>query len=136
MLQKHEDAVTMQVRRCRWEAHIWVGKGVNKQLYLGGYESVEAAAQAYDIATLKVKGSEAATNFNENKCGLLQLVIPIMLLHQLNTSLFLCSVLSNFRLLTPNWRLGASVASVETGTQQRSTASLNTGTYVHVAVYC
>ncbi len=65
----------------RWEAHIWckdIGRQVNtqmkgkltgrpcrlslpylcsrRQVYLGGYEKEEHAAEAYDVAVLKVKG--------------------------------------------------------------------------------
>lgn len=34
-----------------------------RQVYLGGYEAEEAAAEAYDIAVLKTKGTGARTNF-------------------------------------------------------------------------
>lgn len=38
----------------RWEAHIWV-KEIGRQVYLGGYEGEEHAAEAYDVAALKCK---------------------------------------------------------------------------------
>ena len=34
-----------------------------RQVYLGGYEAEEAAAEAYDMAVLKTKGPGAYTNF-------------------------------------------------------------------------
>lgn len=37
------------------EAHIWV-KDIGRQVYLGGYEAEEHAAEAYDVAALKCKG--------------------------------------------------------------------------------
>lgn len=54
---------------CRWEAHIWIGKGVNKQIYLGGYEKEEHAAEAYDMAALKTKGFDTPTNFSKDRCA-------------------------------------------------------------------
>ena len=46
----------------RWEAHIWV-KDLGRQVYLGGYEHEEHAAEAYDVAALKCKGPRVKTNF-------------------------------------------------------------------------
>eukprot|EP00955_Chlamydomonas_euryale_P060947 357859-Chlamydomonas_euryale.AAC.18 len=86
--------VTKHRRSGRWEAHIWI-KEIGKQVYLGGYQSEDHAAevshvvvrcsqhvckecamllqpnillrtQAYDVATLKVKGKSGKaikTNF-------------------------------------------------------------------------
>ena len=48
---------------CRWEAHIWV-KELGRQVYLGGYEHEEHAAEAYDVAALKCKGFKVKTNFD------------------------------------------------------------------------
>ncbi|KAK3274119.1 hypothetical protein CYMTET_17684 [Cymbomonas tetramitiformis] len=50
----------------RWEAHIWV-KATGKQIYLGGYELEEHAAEAYDVAALKCKGKRGKTNFPISK---------------------------------------------------------------------
>ena len=47
----------------RWEAHIWV-KDLGRQVYLGGYEHEEHAAEAYDVAALKCKGRRVKTNFD------------------------------------------------------------------------
>eukprot|EP00887_Chlorella_sp_A99_P006643 scaffold3.g6643.t1 len=58
--------VTKHRRSGRWEAHIWV-KELGKQVYLGGYECEEHAAEAYDIAALKSKGSRVRTNFELSK---------------------------------------------------------------------
>ena len=44
----------------RWEASCWVQK---KQLYLGGFDSEEKAARAYDVAALVCKGTTAPINF-------------------------------------------------------------------------
>jgi hypothetical protein len=46
---------------CRWEAHVWV-KELGRQVYLGGYDEEEDAAEAYDVAILKCKGPKVATN--------------------------------------------------------------------------
>lgn len=59
--------VTRHRRSGRWEAHIWIGKGVNKQIYLGGYEKEEHAAEAYDMAALKTKGFDTPTNFSKDR---------------------------------------------------------------------
>lgn len=54
--------------RCSWEAHVWIGKGVNKQVYLGGYGCEGQAAEAYDMTVLKTKGCNARTNFSKDRC--------------------------------------------------------------------
>lgn len=54
--------VTKHRRSGRWEAHIWV-KASGKQVYLGGYELEEHAAEAYDVAAIKCKGPKVKTNF-------------------------------------------------------------------------
>ena len=93
VLHSHEDVLAIQVSWRRWEAHIWVGKGVNKQIYLGGYDSEETAAQAYDIAALKVKGFEAETNWAKDRCKTLHLDITMMHVHCSSTTPFqLCTV--------------------------------------------
>ncbi|GLC49331.1 hypothetical protein PLESTB_000207500 [Pleodorina starrii] len=47
----------------RWEAHIPI-EGRPRCLYLGGFVTAEQAAEAYDVAALKIEGAEAAfTNF-------------------------------------------------------------------------
>lgn len=51
----------------RWEAHIWV-KELGRQVYLGGYEHQEHAAEAYDVAALKCKGFRVKTNFDAARC--------------------------------------------------------------------
>ena len=52
----------------RWEAHIWV-KELGRQVYLGGYEHEEHAAEAYDVAALKCKGFKVKTNFDIDRQG-------------------------------------------------------------------
>eukprot|EP00884_Botryococcus_braunii_P023320 jgi/Botrbrau1/9672/Bobra.0201s0006.1 len=54
--------VTKHRRSGRWEAHVWV-KELGRQVYLGGYEQEEHAAEAYDVAILKCKGRRVSTNF-------------------------------------------------------------------------
>ncbi|GMH44279.1 hypothetical protein BSKO_12213 [Bryopsis sp. KO-2023] len=46
----------------RWEVHIWVGS-LGKQVYLGGYDDADAAAEAYDIVQIRTRGEDAKTNF-------------------------------------------------------------------------
>lgn len=58
--------VTKHRRSGRFEAHIWV-KELGRQVYLGGYECEEHAAEAYDIAALKSKGTRTKTNFDLTK---------------------------------------------------------------------
>ena len=48
----------------RWEASLWL---TGKQLYLGGFESEEDAAHAYDLAALACKGRGVPTNFPASK---------------------------------------------------------------------
>lgn len=38
-------------------------KEMGRQVYLGGYEQEEHAAEAYDVAALKCKGAAVKTNF-------------------------------------------------------------------------
>ncbi|WZN62099.1 AP2-like ethylene-responsive transcription factor [Chloropicon roscoffensis] len=71
--------VTKHRRSGRWEAHIWV-RETGKQVYLGGYELEEHAAEAYDVAALKCKGHKVKTNFETSKYGeLLQYMDTITL---------------------------------------------------------
>lgn len=58
--------VTKHRRSGRYEAHIWV-KELGRQVYLGGYECEEHAAEAYDIAALKSKGTKTKINFDISK---------------------------------------------------------------------
>ena len=44
----------------RWEASLWLN---GRQLYLGGFNTEEDAAHAYDIVALACKGLHVATNF-------------------------------------------------------------------------
>lgn len=48
----------------RWESHVWMPEK-SRQIYLGGFDCSMAAACAYDIVAIKVKGEKATTNFRK-----------------------------------------------------------------------
>ena len=52
-------------------------KELGRQVYLGGYEDEEHAAEAYDVAALKCKGFKVKTNFDIDR----QAVIALELQH-------------------------------------------------------
>jgi AP2-like factor (euAP2 lineage) len=53
--------VTHHIRTNRYEAHLWEG---GKQLYLGGYDSPQLAALAFDVAAVRFRGDRAETNYD------------------------------------------------------------------------
>lgn len=74
--------VTKHRRSGRWEAHIWI-KEMGRQVYLGGYEKEEHAAEAYDVAAIKSKGDKVKTNFDLSKYKDLRAVMDSITMDEL-----------------------------------------------------
>ncbi|KAF3322656.1 AP2-like ethylene-responsive transcription factor AIL7 [Carex littledalei] len=61
--------VTRHHQHGRWQARIGRVAG-NKDLYLGTFASEEEAAEAYDVAAIKFRGTNAVTNFELSRYDL------------------------------------------------------------------
>lgn len=56
-------------------------KELGRQVYLGGYEHEEHAAEAYDVAALKCKGFRVKTNFDADRYAQHSFTARLVLLH-------------------------------------------------------
>jgi len=56
---------------------------MGRQVYLGGYEKEEHAAEAYDVAAIKSKGEKVKTNFEVSKYDPLRSVMDSITMDEL-----------------------------------------------------
>lgn len=61
--------VSQHKRSGRWEAHIWISS-IQKQAYLGGFETPEQAAEAYDMIALKCHTQPSESSRRKSKAKL------------------------------------------------------------------
>lgn len=71
--------VTRHHQHGRWQARIGRVSG-NKDLYLGTFGTQEEAAEAYDIAAIKFRGTNAVTNFNMSRYDVEKIIASSTLL--------------------------------------------------------
>ena len=117
--------VTKHRRSGRWEAHIWLKK-TGKQVYLGGYDLEEHAAEAYDLAAIKLKGEDAKLNFPPEKYTKFKALVSRLTLEELVqavrkqcTSTSPARLSSSFRGVQHNAKAGLWEVRVQVSDQEK-----------------
>jgi len=70
-------------------------KELGRQVYLGGYEHEEHAAEAYDVAALKCKGFRVKTNFDADRYAQHRFTARLTMHHCTLTCVFRCGDIIN-----------------------------------------
>ncbi|KAL8117821.1 AP2-like ethylene-responsive transcription factor ANT isoform X2 [Apium graveolens] len=110
--------VTRHHQHGRWQARIGRVAG-NKDLYLGTFSTQEEAAEAYDVAAIKFRGTNAVTNFDISKYDVERIMASNTLLAgemaRRNKDVISPSAVSNYNPFTQNHNSEGCVSRDSTG---------------------